>query len=198
MRTSLDPLDAVSASPWAAPPSPCHNGPRLHSCRPPRSRPFSLIPNTLELHTSFNRGALWGFGRTRPNSVSSSPGLSVIAAIAILYYLFVYVCASTPAHRRRSPIMSRAWAICYDRVPCFLAMSRFRSPSHVGSDRIVLRDLQLPPTIAGRRHRDHVPAGRTEPPKPRPRELCPSSIETRAPSEPSRARLSPLRRRSRG
>src|SRR5271156_6163320 len=29
---------------------------------PPPARPHTIVPNILELHTSHNTGALWGFG----------------------------------------------------------------------------------------------------------------------------------------
>src|SRR4051812_18072526 len=56
---------------------------------PPGSRPHSLIADVLELHTSYNRGALWGFGRNLPNSSIVFAALSVVAALAICYWLFV-------------------------------------------------------------------------------------------------------------
>lgn len=84
---------------------------------PPGSRPISVIPNILELHTSFNRGALWGFGRSIPNSSLVFAGLSVIAAVAILYYLFVYGGASDARLTAAlGLIMAGALGNCYDRV----------------------------------------------------------------------------------
>src|SRR5262249_6364584 len=56
---------------------------------PPPAPPVSLVPNVLELHTSFNRGALWGFGRGLPYSSLIFAALSVVAAVAICYWLFV-------------------------------------------------------------------------------------------------------------
>ena len=35
---------------------------------PPPSRAVSLVPRVLELHTSHNTGALWGFGSKLPGS----------------------------------------------------------------------------------------------------------------------------------
>lgn len=84
---------------------------------PPGSRPVSLIPNILELHTSYNRGALWGFGRSLPNSSLVFAGLSVIAALAIVYYLFVYGGASDGRLTAAlGLIMAGAIGNCYDRV----------------------------------------------------------------------------------
>lgn len=84
---------------------------------PPGSRPVSLIPRILELHTSYNRGALWGFGRSLPNSSLVFAGLSVIAAIAILYYLFVHGGASDAwLTTALGLIMAGAMGNCYDRV----------------------------------------------------------------------------------
>src|SRR4051794_36148290 len=51
---------------------------------PPPSRPVSVIPNILELHTNYNSGALWGFGRSLPHSSAIFATLSVLAALAIL------------------------------------------------------------------------------------------------------------------
>src|SRR5262245_55028929 len=52
---------------------------------PPGSRPVTLLPNVLELHTSYNRGALWGLGRELPYSSLFFAGLSILAAVAICY-----------------------------------------------------------------------------------------------------------------
>src|SRR4051812_19735016 len=56
---------------------------------PPFARPVSVIPNVLELYTSYNSGALWGFGGNLPYSSLIFAGLSVVAAVAICYWLFV-------------------------------------------------------------------------------------------------------------
>ena len=47
---------------------------------PPPPRPVALIPNVLELHTSYNRGALWGLGRNLPHSSLIFAALSIVAA----------------------------------------------------------------------------------------------------------------------
>src|SRR5689334_16262508 len=61
---------------------------------PPPPPPIELIPEVLELHTSYNSGALWGFGRTLPHSSLIFAALSVVAALAICYWLFVKGAAS--------------------------------------------------------------------------------------------------------
>ena len=63
-----------------------------------------IVPNILELHTSHNTGALWGFGATIPGSSLIFAGLSVVAAVVILYYLFVLGAASQPGPHRRPGI----------------------------------------------------------------------------------------------
>src|SRR4029077_20710765 len=55
----------------------------------PPARPVTLIRNVLELHTSYNPGALWGFGRSIPYSSLFFAGLSIVAAVAICWWLFV-------------------------------------------------------------------------------------------------------------
>ena len=83
---------------------------------PPDAR-VAIVPNILELHTSHNTGALWGFGATIPGSSLIFAGLSVVAAVVILYYLFVLGAAS---HRVLTValglIMAGAMGNCYDRL----------------------------------------------------------------------------------
>ena len=55
------------------------------------------MPGILELQTSLNPGALWGFGRTLPYSSQIFAGLSILAGIAICYWLFVRGAAAEPA-----------------------------------------------------------------------------------------------------
>ena len=86
------------------------------SARPPR-RPVPIVPNILELHTSQNTGALWGFGATLPGSSLIFAGLSVIAAIVICYYLFVLGAASSRVLTvALGLIMAGAMGNCYDRL----------------------------------------------------------------------------------
>jgi signal peptidase II len=84
---------------------------------PPPSRPVSVIPNVLELHTNFNSGALWGFGRSLPHSSAIFAALSVFAALVILYVLFVRG-GATDARLTAALglIMAGAMGNCYDRV----------------------------------------------------------------------------------
>jgi signal peptidase II len=84
---------------------------------PPPSRPVSIIPKILELHTSENTGALWGFGAGLPYSSQIFAGLSVIAAFVICYWLF-YLRAATSAVLTVALglIMAGALGNCFDRV----------------------------------------------------------------------------------
>src|SRR5579864_5700296 len=56
---------------------------------PPGSVPHPLVDDILELRTSFNKGALWGVGGGLPNSSLIFATLSVFAALAICWWLFV-------------------------------------------------------------------------------------------------------------
>lgn len=84
---------------------------------PPPATAVSLVENVLELRTSYNRGALWGLGRNLPNSPLFFAALSIGAAAAILYYLFVMGAARD---RRLTValglIMAGALGNCYDRL----------------------------------------------------------------------------------
>ncbi len=84
---------------------------------PPPSRPLSIVPNVLELHTSYNPGALWGMGRNLPHSSLIFAGLSVLAALAICYYLFVKgAAADAKLTAALGLIMAGALGNCYDRL----------------------------------------------------------------------------------
>jgi signal peptidase II len=89
----------------------------FHRIGPPGSRPVTVLPNVLELQTSYNPGALWGMGRNLPHSSLIFAALSVVAALAICYYLFVQGAA---ADRRLTIalglIMAGAMGNCYDRL----------------------------------------------------------------------------------
>ena len=83
----------------------------------PDSRPHVVIPRILELHTSQNTGALWGFGATLPGSSMIFAGLSVVAAIVIFYYLFILgAAASRVLTIALGLIMAGAMGNCYDRL----------------------------------------------------------------------------------
>lgn len=84
---------------------------------PPPSPPVSLIPNVLELQTSYNRGALWGLGRTLPHSSFLFAALSVVAAVAICWWLFVRGAATDGRLTAAlGLIMAGALGNCYDRL----------------------------------------------------------------------------------
>jgi signal peptidase II len=84
---------------------------------PPGSPKKAVISNILELHTSFNTGALWGFGSKIPGSSMIFAGLSVVAACVICYYLFVLGAASSKVLTvALGLIMAGALGNCYDRL----------------------------------------------------------------------------------
>jgi len=84
---------------------------------PPPSRPVPVIANVLELHTSYNSGALWGLGRNLPYSSLFFAGLSIVAAVAICYWLFVRKAAADwRLTAALGLIMAGALGNCYDRL----------------------------------------------------------------------------------
>ena len=84
---------------------------------PPPSRPYQVIPDILELHTSYNPGALWGLGRNVPNSSLFFAGLSIIAALLICWWLFVRgAAADRQLTTALALIMAGALGNCYDRL----------------------------------------------------------------------------------
>ena len=77
----------------------------------PPAPPASIIRGILEFQTSLNPGALWGFGRTLPYSSQIFAGLSIVAGIAICYWLFVRGAAASLALTiALGLIMAGAWA----------------------------------------------------------------------------------------
>jgi signal peptidase II len=84
---------------------------------PHASAPLSVVTNVLELQTSYNTGALWGFMRGVRHSSLIFAGLSIVAAVGICYWLFVLGAA---ADRRLTIalalIMAGALGNCYDRL----------------------------------------------------------------------------------
>jgi signal peptidase II len=84
---------------------------------PPGTRPVAVVPHVLELQTNHNPGALWGMGRNLPHSSLIFAALSVVAAVAICYYLFIQ---GASADRRLTValglIMAGAMGNCYDRL----------------------------------------------------------------------------------
>ena len=90
------------------------SSPGSASPRLPRS---SIIRGILEFQTSHNPGALWGFGRTLPYSSQIFAGLSIVAGIAICYWLFVRGAAASLALTiALGLIMAGALGNCYDRL----------------------------------------------------------------------------------
>lgn len=100
---------------------------------PPPSRPVSVIPNVLELHTSYNRGALWGLGASMRYSSLVFAGLSIVAALGICYWLFVKrAAADWRLTTALALIMAGALGNCYDR----LALGQVRDFVHFHVDPI--------------------------------------------------------------
>jgi signal peptidase II len=84
---------------------------------PPPAPAVPVIPPVLELHTSQNTGALWGFGSTLPGSSLIFAGLSVVAAVIICYWLFFLGAASSRVLTvALGLIMAGAMGNCYDRL----------------------------------------------------------------------------------
>lgn len=84
---------------------------------PPGSPPKPIIGDILELRTSFNQGALWGWGKGIPYSSQIFAGLSILAALAICYWLFVKGAASDwRLTTALALIMAGALGNCYDRL----------------------------------------------------------------------------------
>ena len=84
---------------------------------PPPSSAVPIIPRILELHTSQNTGALWGFGAGLPYSSQIFASLSIVAAIIICYWLFFLGAAKSRVLTvALALIMAGAMGNCYDRV----------------------------------------------------------------------------------
>lgn len=84
---------------------------------PPGSPPVAIVPEILELRTNYNPGALWGFGRTIPHSSLIFAGLSIVAGVGIVTWLFIGGAASSlPLTIALGLIMAGAIGNCYDRL----------------------------------------------------------------------------------
>lgn len=84
---------------------------------PHQRRIVPLVPHVLELQTSQNTGALWGFGAGLPGSSLIFAGLSVVAAVIICYWLFFLGAASSRVLTiALGLIMAGALGNCYDRL----------------------------------------------------------------------------------
>ena len=83
----------------------------------PGSPSKTLIPDILELKTSYNPGALWGFMRTWAGAAKLFAGLSLVAGVAIVYWLFV-LGAAVDGRLNVALALITAGAIgnCYDRL----------------------------------------------------------------------------------
>ncbi len=79
--------------------------------------PYQIVPNILELQTSYNRGALWGFMRGMPHSSLMFALLSIIAAIGICVWLFwLRAAVDRGLTVALALIMAGALGNCYDRL----------------------------------------------------------------------------------
>jgi signal peptidase II len=100
---------------------------------PPPAASVSLVSGILELQTSLNPGALWGFGRSLPHSSLIFAGLSIFAGLAICFWLFVRGAAASLALTiALGLIMAGALGNCYDR----LAFGYVRDFVHVHVDSV--------------------------------------------------------------
>ncbi len=78
---------------------------------------YPLVDHILEIQTSQNTGALWGLGREVPHSSKIFAALSVVAAVVIFAWLFIFGAAeSLPLTVALSLIMAGAIGNCYDRL----------------------------------------------------------------------------------
>ncbi len=152
---------------------------------PPPSPPFPIIKNILDLQTSYNRGALWGMARNVPHSPLIFAMLSVIAALAICYWLFVRG-AAKDARLTASLglIMAGAVGNCYDR----LMLGHVRDFVHfhvdpIGFDWAIFNfadNMLVAGAVALM-----ILAFRTEPPEGVPAEHAPEKLESSIPSASS-------------
>ncbi len=101
-------------------------GPRAHD-------PVVLVHELLEIRTRYNRGALWGFGDGLAYSSQIFAALSIVAALAICYWLFVRgAAADWRLTTALGLIMAGALGNCYDR----LALGHVRDFAHFHVDAI--------------------------------------------------------------
>ena len=93
----------------------------------------SVVPNILELQTSYNRGALWGFMRDVPHSSLVFALLSIVAAVGICVWLFwLKAAADRGLTIALALIMAGALGNCYDR----LALGQVRDFVHLHVDAV--------------------------------------------------------------
>ena len=84
---------------------------------PPGGVPVPLVTDILELRTSHNEGALWGFGRGVKYSPLIFAALSLMASVAICWWLFIKGAARDVRYTvALAFIMAGAVGNCYDRL----------------------------------------------------------------------------------
>ncbi|RUL88970.1 signal peptidase II [Tautonia sociabilis] len=84
---------------------------------PPGSPAASVVGEVVELRTSYNTGALWGIGGELSFSSLMFAALSIVAAVFIVYWLFVLGHASDRWQTiALGLIMAGAIGNCYDRL----------------------------------------------------------------------------------
>lgn len=84
---------------------------------PSERRIVTVVPNVIELQTSYNRGALWGFMRDMPGSSKMFAGLSVVAVALIVVWLFAgRAIQSAWLTVALGLITAGALGNCYDRL----------------------------------------------------------------------------------
>lgn len=84
---------------------------------PGERSPYPIIDQILELQTSHNTGALWGMGRNLPQSSLIFAVLSILAAGAICYWLFIRGAAVERGLTiALALVMAGALGNCYDRL----------------------------------------------------------------------------------
>jgi signal peptidase II len=83
-----------------------------------RANPKLIVwPDVFSITTSFNEGALWGLGRKLPHANLVFAGLSVLAALAILYWVFARgAVKDRPLTLALGLIMAGTLGNCYDRL----------------------------------------------------------------------------------
>jgi signal peptidase II len=85
--------------------------------RIPRGTSRPIITDLLELHPSRNNGALWGLGSNLPHSSLIFAALSILASLAICYWLFARgAAADLRLTAALGLIMAGALGNCYDRL----------------------------------------------------------------------------------
>ena len=83
----------------------------------PGSESWSLVDNVLELRTSHNEGALWGFGRGVRYSPLIFAASSIVAGVGICWWLFARGGARDLRYTMAlGLIMAGAIGNCYDRL----------------------------------------------------------------------------------